>query len=82
MTLDEHEDVETSFLILPSAFPDFRDFNDFQDVTQELLKLMDRVGTYQLVGFHPRYQFAGTTVEDPWVRMWVLATPFRRLLSS
>ena len=34
MTLDEHEDVETSFLILPSAFPDFRDFNDFQDVTQ------------------------------------------------
>ena len=65
MTLDEHEDVETSFLILPSAFPDFRDFNDFQDVTQELLKLMDRVGTYQVVSFHPRYQFAGTTVEDP-----------------
>lgn len=64
MTLDEHEDVETSFLILPSAFPDFRDFNDFQDVTQELLKLMDRVGTYQVVSFHPRYQFAGTTVED------------------
>lgn len=64
MTLDEHEDVETGFLILPSAFPDFRDFNDFQDVTQEFLKLMDRVGTYQLVGFHPRYQFAGTTVED------------------
>lgn len=64
MTLDEHEDVETSFLILPSAFPDFRDFNDFQDVTHELLKLMDRVGTYQLVDFHPRYQFAGTTVED------------------
>ena len=65
MTLDEHEDVETSFLILPSAFPDFRDFHDFQDVTQELLKLMDRVGTYQVVSFHPRYQFAGTTVEDP-----------------
>ena len=65
MTLDEHEDVETSFLILPSAFPDFRDFNDFQDVTQELLKLMDRAGTYQVVSFHPRYQFAGTTVEDP-----------------
>ena len=64
MTLDEHEDVETGFLILPSAFPDFRDFHDFQDATQEFLKLMDRVGTYQLVGFHPRYQFAGTTVED------------------
>ena len=26
---------------------------------------MDRVGTYQVVSFHPRYQFAGTTVEDP-----------------
>ena len=26
--------------------------------------MLDRVGTYQLVGFHPRYQFAGTAVDD------------------
>ena len=64
VTLDDSQSIETSFLILPSALPDFRDFNDFQDVSQELLKLMDRVGTYQLVGFHPRYQFAGTTIDD------------------
>lgn len=62
--LDDDQNVETSFLILPSALPDFRDFNDFQDVIQRLLELMDRVGIYQLVGFHPHYQFAGTAVDD------------------
>ena len=64
MVLDNNENIETSFLILPSALPDFRDFNDFQDVIQRLLELMDRVGIYQLVGFHPYYQFAGTAVDD------------------
>ncbi len=64
MVLDNNENIETSFLILPSALTDFRDFNDFQDVIQRLLELMDRVGIYQLVGFHPYYQFAGTAVDD------------------
>jgi hypothetical protein len=64
MVLDNNKNIETSFLILPSALPDFRDFNDFQDVSQRLLELMDRVGIYQLVGFHPHYQFAGTAVDD------------------
>lgn len=64
MILDNNQSIETSFLILPSAFPQFRDFNDFQDVAQRLLELMDRVGVYQLVGFHPQYQFAGTAVDD------------------
>lgn len=62
--LDENADIETSFLILESAFPDFRDFNDFQDVTHGLLEMLDRVGVYQLVGFHPQYQFAGTAIND------------------
>jgi uncharacterized protein len=64
VTLDDNLSIETSFLILPSALPNFRDFNDFQDVIQRLLELMNRVGIYQMVGFHPRYQFAGTAVDD------------------
>ena len=63
--LHNSQDIETSFLILPAGMPDFRDFNDFLDTAQSLIELFDWEGIYQLVGFHPLYQFADTEPDDP-----------------
>ena len=56
--------TETSFLILTSAMEDFSDFNDCLAMAQELLVMMNWVGRYQLVGFHPHHQFDGTDPGD------------------
>lgn len=44
--------------------PDFRNFNDFLDTAQSLLEVTGWEGIYQLVGFHPQYQFADTEPDD------------------
>jgi len=62
--LDSDDTIETSFLILPEATHDFRDFHGFVDVAESLLNRRGWEGVYQLVGFHPSYQFAGTALED------------------
>ena len=58
--LDGDQVAETSFLILTKGMKGFREFNDWLAMGQSLLEMMDWVGTYQLVGFHPHHQFAGT----------------------
>ena len=58
--LDSDPETETSFLILTSGMKDFSDFNDCLAMAQELLVMMNWVGRYQLVGFHPHHQFDGT----------------------
>ena len=62
--LHNSQDIETSFLILPAGMPDFRNFNDFLDTAQSLLEVTGWEGIYQLVGFHPQYQFADTEPDD------------------
>ena len=62
--LDSDPETETSFLILTSGMSDFSDFNDCLAMAQELLIMMNWVGRYQLVGFHPRHQFDATDLED------------------
>ena len=62
--LNNSQDIETSFLILPAGMSDFRDFNDFLYTAQSLMEALGWEGTYQLVGFHPQYQFAGTEPDD------------------
>ena len=62
--LDSVPETETSFLILTSSMGDFDDFNEFLAMAQELLIMMNWVGRYQLVGFHPRHQFGATEPED------------------
>ena len=62
--LHTRQDLETSFLILPAGMTDFRDFNDFVGTAQSLIELLDWDGLYQLVGFHPLYQFADTEPDD------------------
>lgn len=62
--LHNSQDIETSFLILPAGMPDFRDFNDFLYTAQSLVEALGWEGIYQLVGFHPQYQFADTELDD------------------
>ena len=62
--LDSDPETETSFLILTSGMRDFSDFNDCLAMAQELLVMMNWVGRYQLVGFHPHHQFDGTDPDD------------------
>ncbi len=57
--------LETSLLILPTAFTNFLDFNDFLYVTNEFLEEEEWSGHLQIASFHPGYQFAGTEMEDP-----------------
>ena len=62
--LHNSPDIETSFLILPDAMPDFCDFNDFLYTAQSLTEALGWEGSYQLVGFHPQYQFSNTEPDD------------------
>lgn len=62
--LTKHNDIETSLLILPSAFAEFRFFNDFLGFADDLLCEMHLDGVYQIASFHPDYQFAGTQAND------------------
>ena len=62
--LDSDPETETSFLILTSGMKDFSDFNDCLGMAQELLVMMNWVGRYQLVGFHPHHQFDGADPDD------------------
>jgi hypothetical protein len=57
--------VETTLLIAPWVCPDFLDFNDLVGEAQEVLEALDLDGELQIADFHPRYQFAGTDVDDP-----------------
>ena len=62
--LDSDPETETSFLILTSGMKDFSDFNDCLAMAQELLVMMNWVGRYQLVGFHPHHRFDGADPDD------------------
>ena len=61
---DENE-VETTLLVHPQALNDFLDFNDFLDVADHALEQMNLAGELQVASFHPDYQFADTTPDDP-----------------
>jgi len=56
--------LETSLLVLPTAFPVFLDFNDFLYLANKVLEDEGWSGHLQVASFHPAYQFAGTTEEQ------------------
>ena len=58
------EQLDTTLLIAPRCLPDFLDFNDFLSAADALLEELGLEGDYQIADFHPRYQFAGTEVDD------------------
>lgn len=62
--LEQNPSVETTLLILPAVLQDFSAYNQFLNYAEELLVQMDLEGIYQIAGFHPHYQFAGTNPED------------------
>jgi hypothetical protein len=59
------EVVETTLLIHPRVLGDFLDYNDFLSVADHVLQRLDLEGVIQLASFHPLYQFAGTSPDDP-----------------
>lgn len=62
--LDNHQDIETSFLILPNTVQQFEEYLTLVDVAEKLLKQKGYEGIYQLASFHPLYRFAGTDDND------------------
>lgn len=55
---------ETTLLIHPQVLADFRHYNDFLDECDAVVAELGLEGELQVASFHPRYQFAGTRVED------------------
>lgn len=62
--LVDHQEVETTLLILPNAFPDFFKFNQFLNYVDGLLEETQLIGIIQIATFHPHYQFADTAADD------------------
>ncbi len=60
----EPAQVETTLLIHPCVLTDFADFNDFLGAADAALESLGFVGVLQVASFHPRYQFAGTAIDD------------------
>ena len=58
------EQTDTTLLIHPHAMPGFLDFHFFLAEADALLKRLDLAGTVQIAGFHPRFEFAGSTPDD------------------
>lgn len=56
--LQAHSEVETSLLILPSAWDDFNDYLELVEVVNDLLQKEQLSGIFQIASFHPAYLFA------------------------
>ncbi|RMG70911.1 MAG: DUF1415 domain-containing protein [Bacteroidetes bacterium] len=59
------EALETSFLIHPRALTSLEEQLDFLLAVDGLLYETGLEGAFQVVGFHPDYQFAETPADDP-----------------
>lgn len=55
---------DTSLLVLPDTLDDFLLFNDSLDAADAVLHELGLEGHLQIAPFHPRFQFAGTDVDD------------------
>ena len=62
--LDRDPSVETTLLIHPQALQEIFDYNRFLVSADRLLVKLELEGIYQIAGFHPGYQFAGTDHDD------------------
>ncbi len=60
----QHPLIETTLLILPLSLADFYEYNDFLNDADALLQQSDLTGIIQVASFHPKYQFAGTNIND------------------
>lgn len=58
------EQLDTTLLVFPCALPDFLDFNDWLDPADQILHQLGLEGELQIASFHPKFQFAETSVHD------------------
>ena len=56
---------QTSLLVLSGATLDFSEYLDLFAAAEALLEETGHARRYQLVSFHPQYQFAETAPDDP-----------------
>jgi hypothetical protein len=63
--LNDTEDVETTFLILPNGFNDFHSYLALVASAEKLARRHNYEGIYQIASFHPDYCFAGSDADDP-----------------
>jgi len=63
--LDNEQDIETSFLIFSSSFQRFDDYLEMVTLAEEYLVKNGYEGIYQVASFHPLYQFANSSQNDP-----------------
>ena len=55
---------DTTLLVVPCGMDDFFEFNLFLGDANRVLKRMGLSGVVQIASFHPKFQFAGTSVDD------------------
>lgn len=58
------EEIDTTLLIHPYVLTDFLDFNDFLDTVDIAVAEPEFGDEFQVASLHPKYQFAGTAVDD------------------
>ena len=56
--------LDTTLLIHPYVLTDFLDFNDFLDTVDIAVSEPEFEDAFQVASLHPRYQFAGTALDD------------------
>ncbi len=63
--LDKNDEIETTLLIFSQVADKFDDYLDFLDIANRLLIAQGYEGVYQIASFHPDYQFADSSIDDP-----------------
>jgi len=58
------EETDTTLLIHPYVLQRFLDFNEFQDIADTIVDELELDGVLQVASFHPKFQFAGTGIND------------------
>ncbi|HEV7621252.1 MAG TPA: DUF1415 domain-containing protein [Flavisolibacter sp.] len=63
--LDQTDEIETTIIILPESFKDFKSYLELVDLSNSFLKDIGKEGIYQFASFHPDYLFRGSSKNDP-----------------
>lgn len=63
--MDDNDQVETTFIILPDRFNDFIQYLGLVGMAESMIKSKGYEGIYQIASFHPEYLFSGADNDDP-----------------
>lgn len=62
--LNDHEDIETTFIIFANDFVDFKVYLQLVKKAENTITKEDYDGIYQVASFHPDYCFDGSDSDD------------------